>query len=613
MPSLIISMKNIYNDNLIKFQKVLKSKNIDSYLYKISNENLYEFVNPDENLMLHLTGFTGDTALLLIKQNVSILIVDGRFTIQAKNEVLNRKIKIVETNSNNSYIDIIKEYIKNNEALMLNDKLFSYNFLNEIKNSINIKYDNQNILINSLKIETSKNDNIYLLEEKYIDFYSKIKIKNILTKLSENNNIKLDDDLFYISTDLNEINYITNLYSNKYDNITFKSFLIINIKNSYLYIDTTCEFIKSNSFYKISNYLKKNNIILKNIDEFYSDIAKIKGKIILNKNSNHFIVKKFENNKNAILLDGNDNSLNDIITIKNKKIVNNIKKANAFESINFIYNWYNIKQNLKTKKLSEYDIKNIVDNKIFFKDKYICNSFNTIVAYKENSAICHYKPKINNSKIVNNNSILLIDTGSHYKLGTTDITRTISLYNDSRKVSKDIKKYYTLVLKCLLNLTEQKFLNNTTGKDLNILTRKYLLNEKIDFKHGSGHGIGFLCSVHYGKNSFSTSIINNYILKENQLQSIEPGIYFENKFGIRIENDILTKECTKNIFGKYLCFENITYIPYDIDLIDKNLLDDKEIRMINEYHNSIYKKFYKYFNKNQKLLEFFKYITRKIV
>ena len=200
-------------------------------------------------------------------------------------------------------------------------------------------------------------------------------------------------------------------------------------------------------------------------------------------------------------------------------------------------------------------------------------------------------PNIEKSKVVKDGSLLLIDSGGNYLSGTTDITRTFSLYK--KKVPSIVKKHYTLVLNSLMKLASQKFPYGLTGTELDIIARQNLYNEYLDFGHGTGHGIGYISNVHEGPNRIGpgfTKATDLNVLEPGQVVSDEPGLYFENKYGIRLENDLLVLPDKENEYADFLKFEMLTICPFDRELIDEKLLDKDIIKYLNEYNAFVYKK-----------------------
>ncbi len=581
--------------------KELVSKKYDSYYLPLSNENLYEFTKLKQNFLIDLSGFSGDTGSIFLYKNKAYLLVDGRFTIQAKKEVNDKRIKVIEINKNNEIIDFIISKLNKNKSIVINPKLFSIYYINDLLNkikkfNISLKF-NENFLkkeFNLIKKNcfSLSSAPLFRLDNKYVGESSKSKIKYIINRIANNN---ISKNIIYLTSNLEEIAYITNLRFKFCDlpneSVLFDSFMIITKNKSYLYVK---DYITD----KDLMYLKNNNIFVLNIKNFYTDLKKyIHNKyIFLDDRINNYYIYKLLRKANFI-----QSPLLIKKSIKNKIEVKNLRKCNVIDGIAMTIAIFNVKE----KKLfkNEYEIKKFIDEtRRKVGEKYFLSpSFDTIVAYNENSAICHYSPNINNSKNVLNNGLLLIDSGGNYLFGTTDITRTISLYKN--KVPSEIKKHYTLVLKSLIDLSILIFKSGLTGYEIDIISRKNLYKNLLDFNHGTGHGIGYISNVHDGPNRIGPYIKNNYknnILFENQISSNEPGLYFEDKYGIRLENDILTKHIKSNEYGDFMGFETLTLCPFDKDLINKKFLNKDEIKFLNNYHKLVYKKINKYLNFEQK-------------
>ena len=216
---------------------------------------------------------------------------------------------------------------------------------------------------------------------------------------------------------------------------------------------------------------------------------------------------------------------------------------------------------------------------------YLGPSFPAIVGFNQNSAIIHYSASKKTNKFIHNNGILLIDSGGQYKFGTTDITRTILIGNPS----KILKELYTITLKAHIALANIKFNNKFSGRDLDLVAREIIIKFGYNYNHGTGHGVGSVLSVHEGPQSISP-MDNNKYFDEGMIFSNEPGIYIENKFGIRIENLMLLKKEKDLAIEENLYFEIISFAPLDRDLIDKELLEANEIEWINDYHEQVRKK-----------------------
>ena len=204
----------------------------------------------------------------------------------------------------------------------------------------------------------------------------------------------------------------------------------------------------------------------------------------------------------------------------------------------------------------------------------------------------------------------MVDSGGHYYEGSTDITRTFVL----GEITEEMKAHFTLVVKAMLRLRNAKFLYGAKGINLDILAREALWEQGLDYKHGTGHGVGYLLSVHEGPNSFRFRQVpgngDDWCFEEGMVTSDEPGIYIEGSHGIRIENELLCRKGEKNGYGQFMYFENLTYVPIDLDGIDTSFMEDRDIDRLNAYHREVYEKLSPYFE--NELLAWLMEVTRKI-
>lgn len=209
-------------------------------------------------------------------------------------------------------------------------------------------------------------------------------------------------------------------------------------------------------------------------------------------------------------------------------------------------------------------------------------SFPTIAGAREHSAIIHYHPTKKTDYTVNEGDVLLIDSGGQYWGGTTDVTRTV--IKGSKKADEYFKQVYTAVLRGVIALSSCVFKKGTSGHQLDALARTFLWEMGLDYAHGTGHGVGAFLNVHEGPQSIS-SYPNHTPLEKGMVVSIEPGCYLEGKFGIRLENLACVVEVEDQ--PDFLTFETITYAPFCADLVCIELLTDKEKAWLYKYHYEI--------------------------
>ena len=657
----VLDKKLIDNPNFCYLTKI-SNEHLNEYVDMLDNiiEPLTGFSGDTAYLYIDRLGmclFVDGRFTIQAKKetkNIGIILINDIHDIF--DYINDRMIKLYDDNAKNAINYIKKDYdyyykLTNNEVkLYIDDRYFSYAFVKKL--SYNLDYQFGDIGID----ESIADEVLEYNKNKYLDHYKSQSSRKLFIFNNDNNLIKFInnallisyDDMhdvpnIFITSNLEEIADITNLRlrpSSINDSLLFKAFLVVVDSKYYLYTDYDFESKNINKYlikkayadfyddlknmaevfhiksvykekeakdikYREVNVLidlKANNLkivnILKSIDEFYCGIY-INGYDIED-------IEEYDDSYTNYLSD----ELNNKMTIKSKLEISSIKHINEIDAIAMIKFIYALKHfDFDKYDLTEYSLKKVLDIMRSKLDGFLSTSFDTIVAFKENSAICHYSPKETESKIIKNNSILLVDSGANYLGGTTDITRVVSLYKDKNKIPKDIKHYYTLVLKSLLTLSNQKFPIGYNGFQLDIIARQFLYNECLNYGHGTGHGIGHDTNVHFGANTFSTRVKHDEtnVLKVNQVQSCEPGIYFENKYGIRLENDTYTK----NIKGTdYLAFDTLTLCPFDNDLIDYDELDKVDIERLNTYNKKVYDVMKKYFKAD--ILQWLEKATRKV-
>jgi Xaa-Pro aminopeptidase len=269
-------------------------------------------------------------------------------------------------------------------------------------------------------------------------------------------------------------------------------------------------------------------------------------------------------------------------SIKNPVEIKGFKNAHHKDGIALVQFLYWLDSFSNKEELSEiaigYKLKEFRSKQMNF----IEESFHPIAGFREHGAIVHYHATEETNSYLKGDGLLLIDSGGQFLEGTTDVTRTIAI----GKVSDQQKKDFTLVLKGMIQLTKAIFPFSTKGSSLDILARKYLWENYLDYGHGTGHGVGHFLGVHEAPVSIRKEV-SSYELREGNVTSNEPGLYKEGEYGIRIENLILCTKDRNSANDGFLCFETLTLCPIDKKLILKDLLLEEEVNWINEYHQRI--------------------------
>lgn len=581
------------NTALKSLQEAISKNNIDIYYMNTSDYHMSEYVPDYFKTIRYFSGFSGSLATLLVSKDDAHIFVDGRYHTQADNECLKNDV-IVEKLGTSGCLDPIEFILKNykNKVVGLDGKRTSISFVKSLlKHRIQIKSIDiySDLIENRAPLYKGKIEELPL---KYTGLSRKDKLDLIKYCLGNK---------CHIVNNLESIAYILNLRSK--DIVctpVFLAYLVVLNKEVYLFTD-----IDRFDSETLDN-LYEDGIVIRPYDSYYEFLDLIKKQTILIDENKVNYETYVHINKHGNRIHHMRSLIEDMKAIKNETEQSNLRKAHIYEGVAILRFLMWLDEVDKT-TITEYDALKKV-NEIRLAYKAIDLSFNSIVAYNENAAMMHYSPSENNTTTLKNEGALLFDIGCHYEEGTTDTTRTVAL----GEVSDEFKMYFTLVLKSMFNLSELHFLKGMCGNQIDIVARKDLWAIGVDYRCGTGHGVGYRLSVHeFPPNiRYTTNETSSVELKPGMVFSDEPGVYFENKFGIRCENNLLCKVVENNEYGEFLGFETLTMVPFDLRLIDKKYLDEKTINALNDYHQKVYDNLSPYLDEKEKA--YLRKLTRKI-
>ena len=558
-------------EKINKLKKLFSDHNIDGYIIPKNDEFFNEYVSPSKDRLKFISNFSGSAGFSIILKKKNYLFVDGRYTIQAK----------IQSGSNFKVLTIPykfpKDVLKTKKKLIIgfDPKLHNqqqFNFFLKVKN-INFKKINKNLIDQVWpKKPTETIKPFFCLSKKNAGEGYKTKINKVKKILKKNKT-----DYLFVSAPEN-VAWVLNVrgYDSSFSPLT-NARLLIDAKGNIEFFSKPNKvkgikkkFSKKIKFFNEEMLIKKlNNLNKKNI---WLDILTC---------SIYF--KDLLKNKNK-LLEKND-PIYDLKSIKNIIELKNMKETHILDGAALTKFLFWLKKSFKDRKITEISAQKKLENYRKKNKNYKFPSFSTISGSGPNSAIIHYKASDQSNRTLKKGDLYLVDSGGQYSYGTTDVTRTISLENKSNF----IKEVYTRVLKGHIAVSDFKIKKRSTGSEVDFSARKFLKQIKLDYPHGTGHGVGHFLNVHEGPQSFSKK--NRVYLKSGMIISNEPGYYREGHFGIRIENLIYIK---KNKF------KELTLVPLEKELIEKKILNKNEINWINSYHNKVKKNLIKFMNFNEK-------------
>ena len=585
---------------------LMKEKNIYAYIVPSSDYHQSEYVGDYFKSREFMSGFTGSSGTLIISMDEAGLWTDGRYFIQAEQELKDSGIKLFKMGEEG--VPTIEEYLleklPKNSTLGFDGRVMSVKEGQSLANklafkgiNIEYKYDLVNdIWEDRCSLPTEK---AFLLGTEYSGESFSDKLSRIRAVM------KAKKATTHILASLDDIAWLFNIRGRDVkSNPVVLSYAVISIDSVYLFID------KNKIGEDIRAELSKENVQIKGYEEVYEFIKKIEeNEVVLIDTSkvNYAIynnipsnVQKIEERNPSILFK----------SIKNEIELKNIRNSHIKDGVAFTKFMYWLKNNIGKIEITEISATQKLEEFRREQDKFIEPSFSTIAAYKDHAAMMHYSATEESNYKLEPRDLFLVDSGGQYFDGTTDITRTIAL----GPIPENVRKDFTNVVRGMIRLSKAKFLYGCRGYNLDILARGPLWEEGIDYKCGTGHGIGFVLNVHEGPNGFRwkvrEDIDDSCILEEGMVTTNEPGVYVENSHGIRIENEIVVRKAEKNEYGQFMDFEVITFAPIDLDAIDESLILKDEKVYLNNYHKQVYDKISPYLNEEEK--QWLKTYTREI-
>lgn len=589
-----------------QLRNILKEKEIFAYIIPSSDYHQSEYVGDYFKSREFMSGFTGSAGTLIVTQEEAGLWTDGRYFIQAEEQLKGSTINLFRIGEDK--VPTIEEYLiekmPKDSVLGFDGKVISAtqgkDYLEKLKFK-NIKIEYCDDLIDILWKERNNlpNENAFLLDIRYCGESFSSKLNRL------RNEIKKKKATIHIITTLDDIAWLFNIRGNdiKYNPVVL-SYAIITLDEVYLFID------KNKLDDNILNELKKENVKIQSYDYIYEFVKEIKeNEVVLldPQKVNYSIYNNIPKNIQKIEM---YNPTRDFKCIKNKIELENIRHSHIKDGTAVTKFMYWLKNNVGKIDISEISATKKLEEFRHEQDLFIEPSFDTIAGYREHAAMMHYSATQDTDYKLEPRDLFLVDSGGQYYDGTTDITRTFAL----GEISEELKTHFTLVVRGMIRLSMAKFLHGCRGYNLDILARGPIWDENLDYKCGTGHGIGFVLNVHESPNGFRWKVVperdDSCILEEGMVTTNEPGIYIEGSHGIRIENELVTRKLEKNEYGQYMDFEVVTLAPIDLDAINPDMMLENEKEYLNNYHKLVYDKISPFLNEEEK--EWLKQYTRSI-
>lgn len=593
-------------ERLALLRAEMKKRGIDIYIVPTSDFHESEYVGEHFKARQYITGFTGSAGTAVITMEEAGLWTDGRYFVQAEEQLKGSTVTLFRMGEEG--VPAVDEYIEKNlkagGCLGFDGRVVNGSWGYKLEAAAAAK--GGRILAEEDLIDLIWTDRpalskapLFLLEEKYSGKNTKAKIADIRAKMAESGaNV-------HILSCLYDIAWILNIRGGDIEHVpVVLSYLVLTKTECIWFLQ---EEIVDDT---IRTCLEENGIQTRAYDAIYGYVSEIPADdvvMISCRETNYRICSSL--NKDIRIVDKPNPSML-MRAVKNPTEVDNTRAAHIKDGVAFTRFMYWLKTNIGKIPMTEISVSDYLEECRREQENFIDLSFGTISAYGANAAMMHYSATPETDTKLKPEGFLLVDSGGHYYEGTTDITRTMAL----GPITDEMRLHFTTVCRSNLNLANAKFLYGCSGLNLDILARGPLWNLGIDYKCGTGHGVGYVLNVHEGPNGFRWRVVpernDSGVLEEGMITTDEPGVYLEGKYGIRTENELVCHKAEKNEYGQFMEFENITYAPIDLDAIDPEEMTKRERKMLNDYHKKVYEVLSPYMTAEEN--EWLKKYTREI-
>ena len=583
---------------------IMKREGIDYYYIPTADFHESEYVVDYFKARKFITGFTGSAGVAVIGQEEAWLWTDGRYFIQAAAQIEGSGFGLMKMGQEGvpTVMQYLGEKLQEGQCIGFDARVVNTNDAKEFakiaaKKHGSLKTDND--LLD--EVWTDRPALVHQPADVLKDEFNGEATASKLARVREQ--MEKEEAQYHIISTLDDIAWILNVRGNDIPHVpVVLSFLVIGKEDAMWFVEENA----------LSDAVKEMaaecGITIRPYEDVYAYAATIpeNSTVLLDKRKVNYRITNALSETVHIVSKANPSQL--MKSIKNEIELENTRKAHLLDGIAVTKFMYWLKKNVGKIPMDEVSVSDYLQSLREQMEGYRDISFDIIAGYNANAAMMHYKAEPDTAAKLEPQGMLLVDSGGHYDTGTTDITRTFVL----GPISDIQKKHFTMVVKSNLNLANVKFLYGCNGISLDVICREPIWKENLDYQCGTGHGVGYLLNVHEGPNSFRWQYRPGFDnpFEAGMITTDEPGIYLQDQYGIRTENELICVKGEKNQYGQFMGFENITYVPIDLDGIDKQYLNAEDVKQLNDYHKMVYEKISPYMTPEEN--EWLKEYTRAI-
>ena len=562
-------------ERLAALRAAMAEHHIDAWLIPSADPHQSEYVADHWSGRAWISGFTGSAGKLLVLMDQARLWTDGRYFIQAEQELEGSNIQLMKEGHPGvpSIGEWISSNLKSGKHVGFDGKTMSIASTRKLQKDLDKKdfkiKSNLNLLENIwLDRPAMPSSPVFLHKNQYAGQTSKQKLKLVRSEMM---NKKSD---YLIISSLDDIAWLFNIRGSDIEcNPVFLAYTVLSQDNAILYIN-------DNRIQKDAlEALASSGVSISNYGQIAADLERLPkdSKIQLDpKTTSYWLMKALPKSITTYECASPSKLLK---AIKNEVEITSMKNCHKRDGVAMVRFMRWLEGMIPSGKLNEVELDEHLEAFRAKDPKFKGPSFPTIAGYGSNAAICHYHAEKFSCLTIKPKGLLLVDSGGQYPDGTTDITRTFAC----GEMTSEEKHDYTLVLKSHINLATAHFKMGTRGIQLDMLARQPLWALGLDFNHGTGHGVGYFLNVHEGPQSISTRSLDTPF-QPGMLITNEPGLYRSGKHGIRIENIMIVVEDVETEFGQFYKLESLTLAPIDTRPLVMDLLNAEDIGWLNRYH-----------------------------
>ena len=573
------------NKHLEQLREKMRERGIDVYVVPTSDYHESEYVSEHFACSRYITGFTGSAGTAVVTMEEAGLWTDGRYFVQAAKQLEGSGVTLQKMGVEGvpTILEYLRQAMPEGGTLGFDGRVINELLGEEMEAAVaarhaKIAYGEDLVGMIWADRPALSREPVWILDEKYCGKSAAEKIADLRAAMRE-----AGADV-HVLTALDDIVWLLNIRGNDVPcNPVVLSYLAVTETEVLLFIQEEALDDSARS------YLEGLGVTVKPYDSIYDYVKTLAGQAVMVEKSRVNYALCHNLDASCRVIDRmNPTAL--AKAVKNPVEMENIRRAHIKDGVAVTKYIYWLKKNIGKIPMDEMSVADRLEEFRREQEGYLGPSFNTISAYGPNAAMCHYSATEESKAVLEPRGLYLVDSGGQYYEGTTDITRTIAL----GELTAEEREHFTLTAMSMLRLGNVKFLHGCRGLNLDYVAREVFWQRGLNFDHGTGHGVGYLLNVHERPNGIRWKVVperqDSGVLEEGMLTSDEPGIYIEGSHGIRTENLILCRKAEKTEHGQFMRFEFVTFVPIDLDAIDKSLMRPEDVEMLNAYHREVYEK-----------------------